>query len=184
MRMIVIGAFMSLDGVMQAPRRASGRSDRRLRVGGWLPPFWDDSLGDAMDESFSEPFDLLLRRKTYDIFAAHWPFVERDPKASGFDEGSARISERGDEITKYVATHRPDTLAWKNSQSLGGDVVVTLRDLKRQDGPRLLTQGSTEVPHLLLGRDLVNRMRLLVFPLVLSRAGATSETLPSRRHYV
>jgi dihydrofolate reductase len=100
-----------------------------------------------MDESFSEPFDLLLGRKTYDIFAAHWPFVERDPKASGFDEGNARISARFDEITKYVATHRPDTLAWKNSRSLGDDVVATLRDLKRKDGPRLLTQGSTELCH-------------------------------------
>ena len=120
-----------------------------------------------MDESFSEPFDLLLGRKTYDIFAAHWPFVERDPKARGFDEGSVRISARFDEITKYVATHRPDTLTWKNSRSLGGDVVVTLRDLKRQDGPRLLTQGSTKLCHLLLEHDLVDEMRLLVFPLVL-----------------
>ena len=122
-----------------------------------------------MDETFSTPFDLLLGRRTYDIFAAHWPYVQHDPAASDFDKLNSDIAATFNRITKYVATHSPETLTWQNSRSLGDDVVATLRELKQTDGPVLLTQGSTELLQTLLANDLVDELRLLIFPLVLGR---------------
>jgi dihydrofolate reductase len=169
MRKIVVGAFVSLDGVMQAPGGPQEDTTGGFRYGGWTVPFWDDVTGAAMGETFSVPFDLLLGRKTYDIFAAYWPYVQRDPKASDFDALNVEIARRFNEITKYVATHRPESLTWHNSRGLGTDVVATVRELKKQDGPTLLTQGSSELVHLLLTHDLVDELRLLTYPLVLGR---------------
>jgi dihydrofolate reductase len=169
MRKIVVGAFLSLDGVMQAPGGPEEDPSSGFRYGGWIPPFWDDVIGAAMGESFAEPFDLLLGRKTYDIFAAHWPYVQADPSASDFDALNAEIAKQFGTITKYVATHRPESLTWSNSEALGADVVQRLRELKQQDGPKLLTQGSTELLQLLLEHDLVDELRLLTFPVVLGQ---------------
>ena len=169
MRKIVTGAFISLDGVMQAPGGPEEDTSGGFTSGGWTVPFWDDAIAAAMGESFARPFDLLLGRKTYDIFAAHWPHVPRDRNAEGYDEGSAQISEQFDACTKYVATHRPESLSWKNSRALGNDVPGALRALKKEDGPDLLTQGSTELIHLLLEHDLVDELRLLIYPLVLGK---------------
>jgi dihydrofolate reductase len=169
MRKIVIGAFVSLDGVMQAPGGPEEDTSGGFTLGGWTVPFWDDVIGAAMGESFATPFDLLLGRRTYDIFAGHWPKVPREPGAKGYDAGSAGIAERFDAITKYVATHRPESLAWKNSRGLGTDVAGALRDLKKADGPTLLTQGSTELVHLLLENDLADELRLLVYPIVIGK---------------
>jgi dihydrofolate reductase len=167
MRRIVVGAFISLDGVMQAPGGPEEDPSHGFRYGGWLPPHWDDVTGAAMGEAFSAPYDLLLGRKTYDIFAAHWPYVDTDPSSKGFDALNADIAREFNAITKYVATHRPESLTWQNSQALGTDVVSRLRQLKEQDGPRLLTQGSTELVHLLFANNLVDELRLLIFPVVL-----------------
>ena len=169
MRKIVTGAFVSLDGVMQAPGGPDEDPVGGFTLGGWTAPYWDDVSAGAMGETFAAPFDLLLGRRTYDIFAAHWPHVPRDPNAKGYDAGSAQIAERFDAITKYVVTHRPESLSWKNSRGLGADVVGALRELKKQDGPTLLTQGSTEVIHLLLEHDLVDELRLLIYPVVLGK---------------
>jgi dihydrofolate reductase len=169
MRKIVVGAFISLDGVMQAPGGPEEDPTRGFEHGGWTTVFWDEVISAAMGESFAAPFDLLLGRKTYDIFAAHWPHVDRDPNAKGFDKLNVDIANRFDAITKYVATHRPDSLSWKNSRGLGADPVATLRTLKKEDGPALLTQGSSELVHLLLENDLVDELRLLTFPVVLGR---------------
>ena len=170
MRKLVVGAFVSLDGVMQAPGGPEEDPTGGFRHGGWTVPHWDDEVvGAAMGETFSVPFDLLLGRRTYDIFAAHWPHVVRDPGSSAYDARDAQIAERFDEITKYVATHRPESLDWKNSRGLGPDVVSAVRELARGEGPMLLTQGSTELVHLLLENDLVDELRLLVFPVVLGR---------------
>lgn len=122
-----------------------------------------------MSESFAAPFDLLLGRKTYDIFAAYWPYVQTDPAKSNFDALNAEIARRFNEITKYLATHRPESLTRQHSQALGGDVVARLRALKREDGPTLLTQGSSELIQTLLASDLVDELRLLTFPLVLGK---------------
>jgi dihydrofolate reductase len=169
MRKIVVGAFVSLDGVMQAPGGPEEDPTGGFQHGGWTVPYWDDVTGAAMGETFSAPFDLLLGRKTYDIFAAHWPYVQMDPKASDFDALNVEIARRFNAITKYVATHRPESLTWQNSRGLGTDVVGALRELKKQDGPTLLTQRSGKLVHLLLSHDLVDELRLLTYPLVLGR---------------
>jgi dihydrofolate reductase len=169
MRRIVVAAFVSVDGVMQAPGGPDEDPSGGFRFGGWLPPILDDEAGAAIGELFSAPFDLLLGRKTYDIFAAHWPFVERDPAASGFDQGSADLSRSFDRITKYVATHRAASLTWQNSQALGADAIASLRELKQTDGPTLLTQGSSDLIQQLLKHELVDELRLLTFPVLLGR---------------
>ena len=169
MRKIVVAAFVSLDGVVQAPGHPEEDRSGGFSYGGWLPPHWDDVVGAAIGEAFAAPFDLLLGRRTYDIFAAHWPFVERDAAAEGFDAGSADMSRLFDRINKYVATHRPDSLSWQNSRALGRDVVAGLRQLKHEEGPTLLTQGSTELVQLLLAHDLVDELYLLTFPVLLGK---------------
>lgn len=169
MRKIVVGAFVSLDGVMQAPGGPEEDPTGGFAHGGWTTPFWDDTVGAAMGKTFSEPLDLLLGRRTYDIFAAHWPYVQQDVKASDFDALNVDIARMFNAMTKYVATHRPETLGWQNSQALGSDVVARLRALKKEDGPVLLTQGSSELVHTLFEHDLVDELRLLVYPVVLGR---------------
>jgi dihydrofolate reductase len=169
MRKIVTGAMVSLDGVMQAPGGPEEDPTGGFEYGGWVPPYWDDTLGAAMDEAFSKPFDLLLGRKTYDIFAAHWPYVQHDPAASDFDNLNSGIARTFNAATKYVATHRPETLSWQNSEPLGADIPARLRELKQADGPDLLTQGSTELIQTLLAHDLIDELRLVIFPLVLGK---------------
>jgi dihydrofolate reductase len=169
MRKIVVAAFVSLDGVMQAPGGPSEDPSGDFRFGGWLPPHFDEIVGNSVGEAFAAPFDLLLGRKTYDIFASFWPKQPHDPAAPGFDAGNAEISRLFDGITKYVATHRPESLSWRNTTYLGADPVAELRRLKREDGPALVTQGSTELVHLLLANDLVDELRLMTFPVLLGK---------------
>ena len=169
MRKIIATAFVSLDGVMQAPGGPQEDPSGGFKYGGWTAPFWDDALGAAIGEGFAKPFDLLLGRKTYDIFAANWPYVELDPQASTFDQVDAQIAQTFNSITKYVATHSPETLSWANSRSLGSDVVETIRDLKREDGPDLMTQGSSELLQTLLAHGLIDEFRLLIYPVVLGK---------------
>lgn len=167
MRKLVTMAFVTLDGVMQAPGGPGEDRSGGFAFGGWMFPLGDDAVRAAIDETFAAPFDLLLGRKTWDIFAAYWPHIPTDPEASGYDQGTAQIARRFNEVTKYVATHRPESLGWQNSEPLGDDVVARLRELKRADGPPLLTQGSSELVHTLLAHDLVDEMRLMIFPLLL-----------------
>lgn len=170
MRKIVVGAFVSLDGAMQAPGGPEEDPTGGFRFGGWTVPYGDEEVvGAALGKTFSAPFDLLLGRRTYDIFAGYWPYVERDPDASVSEALTAQIADRFDASTKYVATHRPESLGWKNSQALGPDVAESIRELKKGEGPMLLTQGSTELLHLLFEHDLVDELRLLVYPVVLGR---------------
>lgn len=169
MRRIVTAAFVSLDGVMQAPGGPQEDPSGGFRHGGWTFPYFDEAVGAAIGEGFAQGFDLLLGRRTYDIFAAHWPHVATDPAAPTYDEGSAGIAATFNAVTKYVATHAPDTLSWENSEWLGEDVVERLKEVKKCDGPMLLTQGSSELIQELLAADLIDEFRLLVYPLVLGR---------------
>ena len=162
MRKIIVAAFTSLDGVMQAPGGPEEDRSGGFAYGGWVAPHFDETVGEAMGELFSRPFELLLGRRTYDIFAAHWPRVPDD-------NPDADIAALFNGITKHVATHRPDTLDWQNSQGLGDDVIASLRALKQGDGPDLLTQGSSDLVQQLLAADLVDELRVLVFPVVLGR---------------
>ncbi|HEX6244916.1 MAG TPA: dihydrofolate reductase family protein [Polyangiales bacterium] len=170
MRKLTVGAFLSLDGVMQAPGGPEEDRSGGFQLGGWIVPLSDETTGAAVQESFSKPFDLLLGRNTYDIFAAHWGSrIPTDPAAPGYDEGNARVARAFNQATKYVATHAPDTLTWQNSRALGDDVPAAIRKLKQESGPDLLTQGSCELLHTLLANDLVDQLRLQIFPLVLGK---------------
>jgi dihydrofolate reductase len=157
MRKVVAAAFVSLDGVMQAPGGPTEDPTRGFALGGWTVNYWDDAMGRFMGEMFSTPFDLLLGRKTYEIFAAHWPFAPAgDPIAETFNA-----------VTKYVATRSAQPLSWQNSVGLRGDVAAEVAQLKQEDGPDLLTQGSSVLLQTLMAHDLIDEFRLLTFPLVL-----------------
>lgn len=160
MRKLIVAAMASLDGVMQAPGGPDEDRSGGFAHGGWVWPYADD--GEAMDGLFARPFALVLGRRTYDIFAGYWPQVPGDAPHGG-------IADAFNAATKHVATHRPDTLAWQHSHALGTDVVDALRALKREDGPDLVTQGSTDLLHQLLATDVVDELRLLVYPVLLGR---------------
>ncbi|MCS3740390.1 dihydrofolate reductase [Rhizobium sp. BK661] len=154
------GAFVSLDGVMQAPGGPDEDPIGGFRYGGWAAPYFDEAMGESVGEMFANPFDLLLGRKTYDIFAAHWPYVASDDP----------IGPLFDKITKYVATRNPDFKpGWQNSQVLGADVVGALKALKASVGPDLLTQGSTHFLQTLFRNDLVDELYVSFFPVVLGK---------------
>ena len=158
MRKVVTGAFISLDGVMQAPGGPKEDPTQGFNLGGWVVPHMDGELGEAIDEMLSSPFDLLLGRRTYEIFAAHWPYAE-----GGADD---LIAKRFNYITKYVATRSPMTLTWRNSVALP-DAGRDVARLKQEDGPALITQGSSELIQTLLANDLIDEIRLFVFPILL-----------------
>lgn len=156
MRKLIVAAFLSLDGVMQAPGGPEEDTAGGFSHGGWTVPYWDAVMGEAMGQVFQGPIALLLGRKTYDIFAAHWPRVEDDPFADSLNA-----------MTKYVATRSPGPLSWNNSHAIGPDAVDAVRQLKADDGPDLLTQGSADLLQSLLAADVVDRFTLLTFPVLL-----------------
>ena len=160
MRRIVASTFVSLDGVMQAPGGPGEDPTNGFAFGGWTFPHFDPALGGAMGEIFSRPFDLLLGRKTYEIFAAYWPFVS-DPDGP--------IAGPFNRVTKYVASRSLKTLSWNNSRLLGEDVVAALKRLKDEDGPDLLVQGSSGLMQTLWKSALVDEFTVLTFPLVLGK---------------
>ncbi|MER8660039.1 dihydrofolate reductase family protein [Mesorhizobium sp. M1148] len=157
MRKIIAATFVSLDGVMQAPGGPEEDPVGGFEFGGWTFHYFDEVAGVAMEELFSKPFALLLGRRTYDIFAAYWPY-QKDAIGDVFNPA-----------TKYVATHRPDSLTWENTQWLGEDIVAALRRLKKEDGPDLLIQGSSELIQTLLANGLIDEIRLMIFPLLLGK---------------
>jgi dihydrofolate reductase len=159
MRKLIAAAFVSLDGVMQAPGGRGEDPSGGFTFGGWTAPFWTEDSSPFMgvfEHAADQPFDLLLGRKTYDIFAAYWPVHQEHPIGPLFDR-----------VTKYVATSTPDTLAWINSVGLSGDVPAAIAKLKQEDGPDLLTQGSSVLLHALLAHDLIDELRLMTFPVIL-----------------
>jgi dihydrofolate reductase len=160
MRKIIVSAFTSLDGVMQAPGGTQEDPTAGFTLGGWTVPHFDAALGAAMGDIFGRPFDLLLGRKTYDIFAAYWPFVT-DPNHP--------IARPFNETTKYVASRSRPTLAWQNSRLLGEDVVASLTKLKAENGRDLLVQGSSDLLQTLWQNRLVDEFSVLIFPLLLGR---------------
>lgn len=169
MRKLVTAAFVSLDGIIQAPGGPEEDPTGGFIFGGWTAAYWDGATDAAMGELFAHPFDLVLGRRTYDIFAAHWPHFPTDPADPRYNEGEARIADVFNKTSKHVATHRPDGLTWANSKSLGPDVAATMRALKAQDGPPLLTQGSSDLVQTLSAADLIDEYRLLIYPVVLGR---------------
>jgi len=157
MRKIVVATFMSLDGVMQAPGGPQEDPTGGFAFGGWVAPHFDEALGTALGGIFGRPFDLLLGRKTYEIFAAHWPFVTdpNDPIAATFNK-----------VTKYVASRSEPRLTWQNSELLGTDIVASLKRIKDANGPDLLVQGSSNLLQTLWTHRLIDELNVLVFPVV------------------
>jgi dihydrofolate reductase len=177
MRRIRGSLFVSLDGVIQAPGGPSEDPTGDFAHGGWLPQFFDEAIGGAIDAFFGKEYDLLLGRRTYDIFAAYWPYVGGEASEIGevFDtagkhEGEAAAIAMGEAFTrakKYVLTRGSPDLGWSNSHRLGSMEEVAA--LKQGDGPDLLIQGSGSLyPALIAARNL-DRLTLMTLPLVLGR---------------
>jgi dihydrofolate reductase len=162
MRKLIVAAFISLDGVMQAPGGPEEDTSDKFRLGGWIVPYADEASGQAIQDLFSQPFELLLGRRTYDIFAAYWPRMQANSR-------NHAIADLFNSVPKHVATHRPDTLDWQNSHALEGKLADAIRGLKLQDGAHLLTQGSGDLVRQLLAAGLVDELRLMIFPLLLGR---------------
>jgi dihydrofolate reductase len=156
MRELMVTTFLTLDGVMQAPG-GPGEDDRGgFAFGGWSVNYWDERMGQVMDEAMSTGFDLLLGRRTYDIFAAYWPHAS--------DEAGGKPLN---DATKYVASRSHRALEWGPSVLIEGDAAEGIAALKKEDGPELQVHGSGNLIQTLLRHDLVDRYRLWVFPLVI-----------------
>ncbi len=154
MRKIIVLEFITLDGVMQAPGGPEEDTSDGFNYGGWTVPYFDEFSGKAMGEQMKQPFDLLLGRKTFEIFASYWPGHEAD--WPGIND-----------TTKYVVS---DTLAkhsWKNSVFITGDVAKKIQDLKAQEGSDLKVWGSGKLCQTLFKHDLVDELRLKIFPITL-----------------
>jgi len=157
MRKIVVLSFISLDGVMQAPGGPEEDTSDGFQYGGWTPPYSDKFSGSMMVEQMSIPFDLLLGRKTYDIFASYWP-KQTGPIADPFSKA-----------TKYVVSSSSPKLDWEKSVLIDGDVAAKLKELKQQDGPMLQVHGSGNLIQTLLKNDLVDELWLKIFPVTLGK---------------
>lgn len=155
MRTITVSEFISLDGVIQAPGGPEEDPTGGFAHGGWTVPYWDDVIGEHMGEATSGGHDLLLGRGTYDIWAAHWPFVD--------DEFAQSLNAK----TKYVASTTLAEPSWENTVVLSGDVAAEVAALKETDGPDLVVCGSAGLIQTLLAADLVDRFDLLIYPVVL-----------------
>ena len=159
LRKLVVLSFVSLDGVMQAPGGPEEDPSSGFKMGGWSVGYWDDFLGNVMGEQMRKPFDLLLGRKTYDIFAAHWPRLgDEDPVASKLKSAK-----------KYVVSTTLRKPEWANSTLIKSNVVQEIRKLKEQDGPELQVHGSGNLIQTLLKNDLADEFRLKIFPVTLGR---------------
>jgi dihydrofolate reductase len=158
MRKLSVGAFMTLDGVVQAPGGPAEDDSGGFTFGGWSVNYWDDLMGQVMTESMSTPFDLVLGRRTYDIFAAYWPNATEEQGAKPLNDA-----------TKYVASRGTPELTWDRSVRIQGDVAEGIAALKQGDGPELQVHGSGDLIQTLIAANLIDEYRLWVFPLVIGR---------------
>ena len=154
MRQLTVNTFLTLDGVMQAPGGPEEDHTGGFTSGGWSVNYWDDEMGRIMGEAMGHPFDLILGRKTYEIFAAHWPHVE-DPAGKALTEA-----------TKHVASRTLTSLNWANSVLIEGEVPDAVAVLKEQDGPELQVHGSANLLQTLIRHNLIDVFRLWTFPVV------------------
>jgi dihydrofolate reductase len=156
MRKLSVGAFMTLDGVVQAPGGPDEDDSGGFTFGGWSVNYWDDLMGQVMTGSMSAPFDLVLGRRTYDIFAAYWPNATEEQGAKPLNDA-----------TKYVASRGRPELTWAESVLIEGDAADGVAELKRQDGPELQVHGSANLLQTLLAHNLVDEFHLWTFPVVI-----------------
>ncbi|MGH7477729.1 MAG: dihydrofolate reductase family protein [Longimicrobiales bacterium] len=170
MRNLLVTTFLTLDGVYQAPGGPEEDPSGGFTEGGWSVNYWDDLMGQLMDQTLAAPFDLLLGRRTYEIFAAHWPYVGEDPALEAAPEGLVEThdetAQKLNHARKYVASRTLDRVDWQNSTLLRGDVAEQVAQLKQQPGPEIQVHGSGNLIQTLLAHDLVDRYRLWLFPVV------------------
>ena len=159
MRKIIVGAQVSMDGVMQAPGGPTEDPTKGFRFGGWVMPYFDQVFREELDRLFKAKFDLLLGRKTYEIFAAYWPYYDEEGSHGG-------IAKLFNGIKKYAVSRSGDVdTSWQGSVLLRD--IADVKRLKQEGGPDLVTQGSTELVHALLDNDLVDAMSIFTVPVVL-----------------
>ena len=157
MRKLVVFEFLSIDGVMQAPGGPDEDPSGGFKLGGWVAPYFDDDLGNMATKQLDKPFALLLGRRTYEIFAAYWPYADaKNPFTGPFNSAK-----------KYVASRTLKKLDWSNSELIKGDVAKEIKKLKEQAGPELHVYGSGKLVQTLLKHDLVDELRLKIFPITL-----------------
>ncbi len=157
MRELAILSFVTLDGVMQSPTSPEEDPSGGFAAGGWGAPYWAEVMPQVYAEAMSEPYDLLFGRKTYDVFASHWPSLgDSDPVAARLNGGR-----------KYVATRSAShPLAWGPATRVSGDVVGEIERLKAGDGPLIQVHGSVELIQTLIAHELIDEYRLWTFPVV------------------
>jgi dihydrofolate reductase len=156
MRKIRIIEHISLDGVIQAPGGPGEDTGGAFKYGGWAAPHADPELGKGIMQAHGDAFDLLLGRRTYDIFSGFWPKAPKSPMSDGLNKAM-----------KYVATHKPKTLEWGPAEDLGSDIVEGVRRIKAKPGPQLIVWGSSTLTPVLLEHGLADEVLLLVFPVLL-----------------
>lgn len=154
MRKIIVLTFITLDGIMQGPGGPTEDTSGNFTYGGWAVPYFDEFLGQVMADQMSEPFDLLLGRKTFEIFASYWP--QHQEEGAGINNA-----------TKYVASNTLTEHEWKKTVFLKGNVADEIRKLKQQDGPDLQVHGSGNLIQTLMEHDLVDEFWLKIFPVTL-----------------
>lgn len=157
MRTVKLSGFVSMDGVMQAPGGPTEDPTGGFRFGGWVAPYGDETIGELIGETFEQDYDLLLGRKTYEIFAAYWPQMDNE------------IGRRFNAVAKYVAAGPETPMTWANSHRLEGDVAEAVRRLKTEGDRPLLIQGSTRLIQTLLDANLIDEITTLTYPVVLGR---------------
>lgn len=155
---LVVGTFLTLDGVMQAPGGPDEDRDGGFELGGWSVNYWDERMSEVMDSQFADADALLLGRRTYEIFAAHWPNIDAED-----DPTAAKLNS----MSKYVASRTLDGVEWNNSTLLSGDIAEAVENLKDRHGGVIMVQGSQDLTQTLLTADLVDEFWLWIFPVVL-----------------
>jgi len=155
-RKLIVLSFVTLDGVMQAPGGPEEDTSGGFKYGGWTVGYWDDFMGKVMGMQMAKPFDLLLGRKTYEIFAAYWPNAKNEP-----------LADKLNEAKKYVVSTTLSKLDWNNSTLITGDIVDEIKKLKKQDGPEIQVHGSSNLIQTLLKNDLVDEFCLKIFPVTI-----------------
>src|SRR2546425_12374724 len=170
MRKIAVLSFVTLDGVMQAPGGPDEDPSGNFKHGGWSVGYWDDVMGKVMAEQMGHPYDLLLGRKTYEIFAAFWPKAKDVPGADGLNKAR-----------KYVVSKTPRKLDWNNSVLVTGNIPEEIKKLKRVDGPELQVHGSSNLIQTLLKNDLVDEFLLKIFPVTIGHGKRLfgADTIPA-----
>lgn len=154
MRKIITTTFVTLDGVMQAPGSPQEDTSGGFTQGGWSANYWDEMMGNIMTGFMGLPFELLLGKRTYDIFASYWPNTDQDQV----------VAQPFNATKKYVVSDVPAELSWHNSFLVTGDVTAEIKKLKEMDGPDLWVHGSGNLIQTLLKDHLIDRMHIWTFP--------------------